>query len=191
MIMRLSNQDCVRFKQPAEITAALDCKRMTWIRKTSWKCQAGAEHIVAERITLEPVTVLNFVRLRTLSGAIKHRMSAIDFLCIRSAVRFPPVSASLGVKAIRELDKLAGVLLDVVETIFRDFEVDFAHDGLPIGSHQCRISFQLGFHRSRGRGSALPADQRCRKPEWSRRVLGEFFRWTDGTTPEALRKNGD
>jgi len=195
MIMRLSNQIASLQNQLRQITAALRLQKEMTVDKEDEleSVSRRLNTLLAERINqLEQYQSEFFSRLRNLLAANKNIRIVGDRFLLPSELLFASGSALLGVEGKRELDKLAGVLLDVVETIPADLEwilrIDGHTDRIPINTPQFPSNWELSTARAVAVVRYL-ADQSVPQTRMVAAGFGEFFPVTDGTTPEALQEN--
>ncbi|EBA00567.1 peptidoglycan -binding protein [Marinobacter sp. ELB17] len=195
MIMRLSNQIAALQNQLRQITAALRLqKEMTVDQEDELKSVSRRLNtMLAERINqLEQYQSEFFSRLRNILAANENIRIVGDRFLLPSELLFASGSALLGAEGKRELDKLAGVLLDVVETIPADLEwilrIDGHTDRIPINTPQFPSNWELSTARAVAVVRYL-ADQSVPQNRMVAAGFGEFFPVADGTTPEALQEN--
>ncbi|WP_018405327.1 peptidoglycan -binding protein [Marinobacter gelidimuriae] len=195
MIMRLSNQIASLQNQLRQITTALKLqKEMTVGKEDELKSVSRRLNtLLAERINqLEQYQSEFFARLRNILAANENIRIVGDRFLLPSELLFASGSALLGAEGKRELDKLAGVLLDVVETIPADLEwilrIDGHTDRIPINTPQFPSNWELSTARAVSVVRYL-ADQSVPQNRMVAAGFGEFFPVADGTTPEALQEN--
>jgi chemotaxis protein MotB len=195
MIMRLSNQIASLQSQLRQITTALKLQReMTVGKEDELKnVSRRLNTLLAERINqLEQYQSEFFARLRNILAANENIRIVGDRFLLPSELLFASGSALLGAEGKRELDKLAGVLLDVVETIPADLEwilrIDGHTDRIPINTPQFPSNWELSTARAVAVVRYL-ADQSVPQNRMVAAGFGEFFPVADGTTPEALQEN--
>jgi len=195
MIMRLSNQIASLQSQLRQITTALKLQReMTVGKEDELKnVSRRLNTLLAERINqLEQYQSEFFARLRNILAANENIRIVGDRFLLPSELLFASGSALLGAEGKRELDKLAGVLLDVVETIPADLEwilrIDGHTDRIPINTPQFPSNWELSTARAVAVVRYL-ADQSVPQNRMVAAGFGEFFPVAEGTTPEALQEN--
>ncbi|AKO51223.1 membrane protein [Marinobacter psychrophilus] len=195
MIMRLSNQIASLQNQLRQITAALRLQKEMTVDKEDEleNVSRRLNTLLAERINqLEQYQSEFFSRLRDLLAANKNIRIVGDRFLLPSELLFASGSALLGAEGKRELDKLAGVLLDVVETIPADLEwilrIDGHTDRIPINTPQFPSNWELSTARAVAVVRYL-ADQSVPQNRMVAAGFGEFFPVADGTTPAALQEN--
>ena len=195
MIMRLSNQIASLQNQLRQITTALKLQREMTVGKEDEleNVSRRLNTLLAERINqLEQYQSEFFARLRNILAANENIRIVGDRFLLPSELLFASGSALLGAEGKRELDKLAGVLLDVVETIPADLEwilrIDGHTDRIPINTPQFPSNWELSTARAVAVVRYL-ADQSVPQNRMVAAGFGEFFPVADGTTPEALQEN--
>jgi len=195
MIMRLSNQIASLQNQLRQITAALRLQKEMTVDKEDEleSVSRRLNTLLAERINqLEQYQSEFFARLRNILAANENIRIVGDRFLLPSELLFASGSALLGAEGKRELDKLAGVLLDVVETIPADLEwilrIDGHTDRIPINTPQFPSNWELSTARAVAVVRYL-ADQSVPQNRMVAAGFGEFFPVADGTTPEALQEN--
>jgi chemotaxis protein MotB len=195
MIMRLSNQIASLQNQLRQITAALKLqKEMTADKDGELEnVSRRLNTLLAERVNeLERYQSEFFSRLRNILAANENIRIVGDRFLLPSELLFASGSARLGEEGKQELDKLAGVLLDVVETIPADLEwilrIDGHTDLIPINTPQFPSNWELSTARAVAVVRYL-ADQGVPQNRMVAAGFGEFFPVANGTTPEALQEN--
>jgi len=195
MIMRLSNQIASLQNQLRQITAALRLQKEMTVDKEDEleSVSRRLNTLLAERINqLEQYQSEFFARLRNILAANENIRIVGDRFLLPSELLFASGSALLGAEGKRELDKLAGVLLDVVETIPADLEwilrIDGHTDRIPINTPQFPSNWELSTARAVAVVRYL-ADQSVPQNRMVAAGFGEFFPVADGTTPDALQEN--
>ena len=195
MIMRLSNQIASLQNQLRQITAALKLQReMTADKEGELEnVSRRLNTLLAERINqLEQYQSEFFSRLRNILAANENIRIVGDRFLLPSELLFASGSAQLGEAGKRELDKLAGVLLDVVKTIPEDLDwilrIDGHTDLIPINTPQFPSNWELSTARAVAVVRYL-ANQSVPQNRMVAAGFGEFFPVADGTTAEALQKN--
>ncbi|MDO6443318.1 MULTISPECIES: peptidoglycan -binding protein [unclassified Marinobacter] len=195
MILRLSNQIASLQDQLRQITAALKLqKEMTVDKEDELEdVSRRLNTLLAERINqLEQYQSEFFSRLRNILAANENIRIVGDRFLLPSELLFASGSAQLGEAGKRELDKLAGVLLDVVKTIPDDLDwilrIDGHTDLIPINTPQFPSNWELSTARAVAVVRYL-ADQGVPQNRMVAAGFGEFFPVADGTSPDALQKN--
>ncbi|SHK07935.1 chemotaxis protein MotB [Marinobacter antarcticus] len=195
MIMRLSNQIASLQNQLRQITAALKLqKEMTADKDGELEnVSRRLNTLLAERVNeLERYQSEFFSRLRNILAANENIRIVGDRFLLPSELLFASGSARLGAEGKQELDKLAGVLLDVVKTIPQDLEwilrIDGHTDLIPINTPQFPSNWELSTARAVAVVRYL-ADQGVPQNRMVAAGFGEFFPVANGTTPEALQEN--
>lgn len=195
MILRLSYQIASLQDQLRQITAALKLqKEMTVDKEDELEdVSRRLNTLLAERINqLEQYQSEFFSRLRNILAANENIRIVGDRFLLPSELLFASGSAQLGEAGKRELDKLAGVLLDVVKTIPDDLDwilrIDGHTDLIPINTPQFPSNWELSTARAVAVVRYL-ADQGVPQNRMVAAGFGEFFPVADGTSPDALQKN--
>ncbi|WP_417512651.1 peptidoglycan -binding protein [Marinobacter sp.] len=195
MILRLSNQIASLQNQLRQITAALKLqKEMTADKEGELEnVSRRLNTLLAERINqLEQYQSEFFSRLRNILAANENIRIVGDRFLLPSELLFASGSAQLGEAGKRELDKLAGVLLDVVKTIPDDLDwilrIDGHTDLIPINTPQFPSNWELSTARAVAVVRYL-ANQSVPQNRMVAAGFGEFFPVADGTTAGALQKN--
>lgn len=195
MIMRLSNQIASLQNQLRQIASALKLqKEMTADKEGELEnVSRRLNTLLAERVNqLEQYQSAFFSRLRNILAANENIRIVGDRFLLPSELLFASGSARLGTEGKQELDKLAQVLLDVVETIPADLEwilrIDGHTDLIPINTPQFPSNWELSTARAVAVVRYL-ADQGVPQNRMVAAGFGEFFPVANGTTPEALQEN--
>lgn len=195
MIMRLSNQIASLQNQLQQITAALRLQKEMTVDKEDEldSVSRRLNTLLAERINqLEQYQSEFFARLRDILAANENIRIVGDRFLLPSELLFASGSALLGAEGKRELDKLAEVLLDVVETIPADLEwilrIDGHTDRIPINTPQFPSNWELSTARAVAVVRYL-ADQSVPQKRMVAAGFGEFFPVAEGTTANALQEN--
>jgi chemotaxis protein MotB len=195
MIMRLSNQIASLQNQLRQITAALRLQKEMTVDKEDEldSVSRRLNTLLAERINqLEQYQSEFFARLRDILAANENIRIVGDRFLLPSELLFASGSALLGAEGKRELDKLAEVLLDVVETIPADLEwilrIDGHTDRIPINTPQFPSNWELSTARAVAVVRYL-ADQNVPQKRMVAAGFGEFFPVAEGTTANALQEN--
>jgi len=195
MILRLSNQIASLQNQLRQITAALRLQKEMTVDKEDEldSVSRRLNTLLAERINqLEQYQSEFFSRLRNILAANENIRIVGDRFLLPSELLFGSGSALLGAEGKRELDKLAGVLLEVVDTIPADLEwilrIDGHTDRIPINTPQFPSNWELSTARAVAVVRYL-AGQSVPQNRMVAAGFGEFFPVADGTTPKALQEN--
>ncbi|MEE3117966.1 MAG: peptidoglycan -binding protein [Pseudomonadota bacterium] len=195
MILRLSNQIASLREQLRQITSALKLQEQMTAEKEQELEQVSRRlnTLLAERVNqLEKYQSEFFARLRDILAGNENVRIVGDRFLLPSELLFASGSADLGEAGRRELDKLAGILLDVADRIPDDVDwilrVDGHTDKIPINTPRFPSNWELSTARAVAVVRYLAAQG---VPE--RRMVaagfGEFFPVAEGNSPEALRKN--
>jgi len=195
MIMRLSNQIASLQNQLQQITTALNLqKEMTADKEGELEnVSRRLNTLLAERVNqLEQYQSEFFSRLRNILAANENIRVVGDRFLLPSELLFASGSAQLGTEGKRELDKLAGVLLEVVKTIPADLDwilrIDGHTDRIPINTPQFPSNWELSTARAVSVVRYL-AGQGVPQNRMVAAGFGEFFPVAQGTTADALQKN--
>ncbi|MBW0148413.1 MULTISPECIES: peptidoglycan -binding protein [Marinobacter] len=195
MIMRLSNQIASLQAQLKQITAALKLQEQETAEKEGEleEVSRRLNTLLAERVNqLEQYQSEFFSRLRDILADNENIRVVGDRFLLPSELLFASGSAQLGEDGKRELDKLAGVLLDVVGSIPEDIDwilrIDGHTDLIPINTPQFPSNWELSTARAVAVVRYL-ADQGVPENRMVAAGFGEFFPVASGTSPEALQKN--
>jgi len=195
MILRLSNQIASLQNQLRQITTALRLQKEMTVDKEDEldSVSKRLNTLLAERINqLEQYQSEFFARLRNILAANENIRIVGDRFLLPSELLFASGSALLGAEGKRELDKLAGVLLEVVDTIPADLEwilrIDGHTDRIPINTPQFPSNWELSTARAVAVVRYL-ANQSVPQNRMVAAGFGEFFPVADGTTAEALQEN--
>ncbi|MGO3296182.1 MAG: OmpA family protein, partial [Marinobacter sp.] len=149
--------------------------------------------LLAERVNqLEQYQSEFFSRLRNILAANENIRIVGDRFLLPSELLFASGSAQLGAEGKRELNKLAGVLLDVVETIPADLDwilrIDGHTDLIPINTPQFPSNWELSTARAVAVVRYL-AGQSVPQKRMAAAGFGEFSPVAEGTTSKALQAN--
>lgn len=195
MILRLSNRIASLQEQLRQIATALNLqKEMTAEKEGELEnVSKRLNTLLAERVNqLEQYQSEFFSRLRNILAANENIRIVGDRFLLPSELLFASGSAQLGAEGKRELDKLAGVLLEVVKTIPADLDwilrIDGHTDLIPINTPQFPSNWELSTARAVAVVRYL-AGQEVPQKRMAAAGFGEFFPVADGTTPKALQKN--
>jgi chemotaxis protein MotB len=195
IILQLSNQIAALQEQLGRITAALRLQEQETAEKAAELEEVGKRlnTLLAERVNeLERYQSEFFGRLRDILQDNENIRVVGDRFLLPSELLFASGSASLGPEGRQELDKLAGVLLDVVSEIPEDIEwilrIDGHTDKIPINTPEFPSNWEL----STARAVSVVRYLASRGVPEKRMVaagFGEFFPVASGNSPEALRQN--
>lgn len=195
MILRLSNQIASLRDQLRQITAALKLQiDLTEDKEDQLDDVSRRLNVLlAERINeLEQYQSAFFSRLRKILATNENIRIVGDRFLLPSELLFASGSARLGAEGQQELDKLAGVLLDVVKTIPADLEwilrIDGHTDVIPINTPQFPSNWELSTARAVAVVRYL-ADQKVPQNRMVAAGFGEFFPVKNGTTGADLQEN--
>ena len=195
MILRLSNQIASLREQLRQIASALKLQEQMTAEKEHELEQVSRRlnTLLAERVNqLEQYQSEFFARLRDILASNENIRVVGDRFLLPSELLFASGSAELGEDGMRELDKLAKVLLAVADKIPEDVDwilrIDGHTDVVPINTPKFPSNWELSTARAVAVVRYLAAQG---VPE--RRMVaagfGEFFPVAEGTSPEALQKN--
>ncbi|MBK1887162.1 MULTISPECIES: peptidoglycan -binding protein [Marinobacter] len=195
MILQLSNQIASLQNQLRQITAALKLqKEMTADKDGELEnVSRRLNTLLAERVNqLEQYQSEFFSRLRNILAANENIRVVGDRFLLPSELLFASGSAQLGDEGKRELDKLAGVLLEVVKTIPADLDwilrIDGHTDLIPINTLQFPSNWELSTARAVAVVRYL-SNQGVPQNRMVAAGFGEFFPVAEGVTQGALQKN--
>ncbi|AZT82400.1 peptidoglycan -binding protein [Marinobacter sp. NP-4(2019)] len=195
MILRLSNQIAALEHQLKQISAALKLQEQETAEKEAEleNVSRRLNTLLAERVNeLEQYQSEFFARLRKILEENENIRVVGDRFLLPSELLFASGSAQLGEAGQRELNKLAEVLLDVVDRIPEDIDwilrIDGHTDVIPINTPQFPSNWELSTARAVAVVRYL-ADQGVPERRMVAAGFGEFFPVADGTSPEALQKN--
>jgi len=195
MILRLSNRIASLQEQLRQIATALNLQKEMTVEKEGEldNVSKRLNTLLAKRVNqLEQYQSEFFSRLRNILAANENIRIVGDRFLLPSELLFASGSAQLGTEGQRELDKLAGVLLDVVETIPADLDwilrIDGHTDLIPINTQQFPSNWELSTARAVAVVRYL-SGQNVPQNRMAAAGFGEFFPVADGMTPEALQKN--
>ena len=195
MIQRLSDQITSLREQLRQIASALELQEQLTAEKEKELTNVNQRlnTLLAERVNqLKQYQSEFFARLRNILASNENVRVVGDRFLLPSELLFASGSAQLGTSGQQELDKLAGVLLDVVDRIPKDIDwilrIDGHTDVIPINTPQFPSNWELSTARAVAVVRYLAAQG---VPE--RRMVaagfGEFFPVVEGTSPEALQRN--
>lgn len=195
IILQLSNQISALQNQLSRITAALRLQEEVTAEKEAELDEVGRRlnTLLAERVNeLERYQSEFFGRLRQILQDNENIRIVGDRFLLPSELLFASGSASLGEGGRRELDKLAGVLLDVVREIPDDIDwilrIDGHTDRIPINTPEFPSNWELSTARAVSVVRYL-ASQGVPERRMAAAGFGEFFPVATGNTPEALQQN--
>ncbi|MDV3504316.1 peptidoglycan -binding protein [Marinobacter sp. M-5] len=195
MILRLSNQIAALENQLRQIAAALELQeQQTAAKEAELKdISRRLNTLLAERVNeLQQYQSEFFARLRRILAENENIRVVGDRFLLPSELLFASGSADLGAEGQRELDKLAGVLLDVVERIPDDIDwilrIDGHTDRVPINTPRFPSNWELSTARAVAVVRYL-AEQGVPERRMVAAGFGEFFPVADGTSADALQQN--
>lgn len=195
MILRLSNQIAALEYQLRQIASALKLQEQQTAEKEAEleDVSRRLNTLLAERVNeLEQYQSEFFARLRRILEENENIRVVGDRFLLPSELLFASGSAQLGEAGQGELDKLAAVLLDVVERIPEDIDwilrIDGHTDVIPINTPQFPSNWELSTARAVAVVRYL-AEQGIPERRMVAAGFGEFFPVTEGTSPEALQQN--
>ncbi|MGF2687628.1 peptidoglycan -binding protein [Marinobacter sp. DUT-3] len=195
MILRLSNQIAALEYQLRQIASALKLQEQQTAEKEAEleDVSRRLNTLLAERVNeLEQFQSEFFARLRRILEENENIRVVGDRFLLPSELLFASGSAQLGEDGQGELDKLAAVLLDVVERIPEDIDwilrIDGHTDVIPINTPQFPSNWELSTARAVAVVRYL-AEQGIPERRMVAAGFGEFFPVTEGTSPEALQQN--
>ncbi|MCK7551648.1 peptidoglycan -binding protein [Marinobacter goseongensis] len=195
MILRLSNQIAALENQLRQIAAALELQeQQTAAKEAELKdISRRLNTLLAERVNeLQQYQSEFFARLRRILAENENIRVVGDRFLLPSELLFASGSADLGEEGQRKLDKLAGVLLDVVERIPDDIDwilrIDGHTDRVPINTPRFPSNWELSTARAVAVVRYL-AEQGVPERRMVAAGFGEFFPVADGTSADALQQN--
>ncbi|MGO1658641.1 MAG: OmpA family protein, partial [Marinobacter sp.] len=195
MILRLSNRIASLQEQLSQIATALRLQKELTAKKEGEleNVSKRLNTLLAERVNqLEQYQSEFFSRLRDILAANENIRIVGDRFLLPSELLFASGSAQLGAEGKRELDKLAGVLLDVVDTIPQDLDwilrIDGHTDIIPINTRKFPSNWELSTARAVAVVRYL-ANQDVPQGRMVAAGFGEFAPVVEGTTPDALQAN--
>lgn len=195
MILRLSNQIAALENQLRQIASALELQEQETAEKEAELEDVShrLNTLLAERVNeLAQYQSEFFARLRDILEANDNIRVVGDRFLLPSELLFASGSAQLGEEGQVELDKLAGVLLDVVRRIPDDIDwilrIDGHTDAIPINTPRFPSNWELSTARAVAVVRYL-ADQGVPERRMVAAGFGEFFPVSEGTTQEELQKN--
>lgn len=195
IIKRLSDQIAALQNQLNRISSALKLQENISAEKDAKLAEMGQRinMLLAERVNeLERYQSEFFARLRDILQANENIRIVGDRFLLPSELLFASGSASLGEAGKAELDKLANVLLDVVEKIPEDIDwilrIDGHTDKVPINT----AAFPSNWELSTARAVAVVrylSEKGVPQDRMAAAGFGEFFPVASGNSEEALQKN--
>ncbi|MGM0767965.1 MAG: peptidoglycan -binding protein [Pseudomonadota bacterium] len=195
MILRLSNQIAALENQLRQIAAALELQEQETADKEAELegVSRRLNTLLAERVNeLEQYQSEFFARLRRILAENENIRVVGDRFLLPSELLFASGSAQLGEEGQGELDKLAGVLLDVVERIPEDIDwilrIDGHTDRIPINTPRFPSNWELSTARAVAVVRYL-SEQGVPERRMVAAGFGEFFPVADGTSADALQQN--
>lgn len=195
MILRLSNQIAALEHQLKQIASALKLQEQQTAEKEAEleDVSRRLNTLLAERVNeLEQYQSEFFARLRRILEENENIRVVGDRFLLPSELLFASGSAQLGEDGQGELDKLAEVLLDVVERIPEDIDwilrIDGHTDVIPINTPQFPSNWELSTARAVAVVRYL-AEQGIPERRMVAAGFGEFFPVADGTSADALQQN--
>ncbi|KPP99973.1 peptidoglycan -binding protein [Marinobacter sp. HL-58] len=195
IIQQLSNQISALQDQLSRITAALRLQEDLTAEKEAELEEVGKRlnTLLAERVNeLERYQSEFFGRLRDILQDNENIRIVGDRFLFPSELLFASGSASLGEQGEQELDKLAGVLLDVASAIPDDIEwilrVDGHTDRIPINTEEFPSNWELSTARAVAVVRYL-ASEGVPQTRMVAAGFGEFFPVDEGSSPDALQRN--
>lgn len=195
MILQLSNQIASLREQLRQIASALELQeQMTEEKKEELaNVSQRLNTLLAERVSqLQQFQSEFFARLRDILASNENIRVVGDRFLLPTELLFASGSALLGEAGRGELDKLAGVLMDVIERIPDDIDwilrIDGHTDVIPINTPQFPSNWELSTARAVAVVRYL-ASQGVPERRMVAAGFGEFFPVTEGTSPGALQQN--
>lgn len=195
MILRLSNQIAALENQLRQIATALELQEQQTADKEAEleDVSRRLNTLLAERVNeLEQYQSEFFARLRRILAENENIRVVGDRFLLPSELLFASGSAQLGEEGQGELDKLAGVLLDVVERIPEDIDwilrIDGHTDRIPINTPRFPSNWELSTARAVAVVRYL-SEQGVPERRMVAAGFGEFFPVAEGSSPEALQQN--
>jgi chemotaxis protein MotB len=195
IILQLSNQIAALQDQLSRISTALRLQEQVTAEKEAELEQVGQRlnTLLAERVNqLERYQSEFFGRLRDILQGNENIRVVGDRFLLPSELLFASGSASLGDGGKQELNKLAGVLLDVVSAIPDDIEwilrIDGHTDRIPINTAEFPSNWELSTARAVAVVRYL-ASEGVPQRRMVAAGFGEFFPVSEGGSAEALKRN--
>ena len=195
LLKQLSDRIGALQQQLATITRALELQEELTAEKESELKDVSQRlnTLLAERVNqLQRYQSEFFGRLREILQDNENIRVVGDRFLLPSELLFASGSANLGASGRRELDKLASVLLDVVEKIPDDIDwilrIDGHTDRIPIDTPAFPSNWELSTARAVSVVRYL-AEQGVPEDRMAAAGFGEFFPVAEGLSEEALRRN--
>ncbi|MFL1484139.1 peptidoglycan -binding protein [Marinobacter sp. LN3S78] len=195
LLQQLSDRIGALQQQLATITTALELQEeLTAEKEAELKdVSQRLNTLLAERVNqLQRYQSEFFGRLREILKDNENIRVVGDRFLLPSELLFASGSANLGASGRRELDKLASVLLDVVEKIPDDIDwilrIDGHTDRIPIDTPAFPSNWELSTARAVSVVRYL-AEQGVPEDRMAAAGFGEFFPVAEGMSEEALRRN--
>ncbi|GGY65494.1 peptidoglycan -binding protein [Marinobacter zhanjiangensis] len=195
LLQQLSDRIGALQTQLRQITAALELQEELTAEKEAELEEVGRRlnTLLAERVNqLQQYQSEFFGRLREILQDNENIRVVGDRFLLPSELLFASGSASLGPSGQQELDKLAQVLLEVVEKIPDDIDwilrIDGHTDRIPINTPAFPSNWELSTARAVAVVRYL-AEQGVPQDRMAAAGFGEFFPVAEGSSEEALRKN--
>ena len=195
IILQLSNQIAALQDQLSRISTALRLQEQVTAEKEAELEQVGQRlnTLLAERVNqLERYQSEFFGRLRDILQGNENIRVVGDRFLLPSELLFASGSASLGESGKQELNKLAGVLLDVVSAIPDDIDwilrIDGHTDRIPINTAEFPSNWELSTARAVAVVRYL-ASEGVPQRRMVAAGFGEFFPVSEGGSAEALKRN--
>ena len=195
LLQQLSDRIGALQNQLRKITAALELQEELTAEKEAELEEVGRRlnTLLAERVNeLQRYQSEFFGRLREILQDNENIRVVGDRFLLPSELLFASGSARLGPSGRQELDKLARVLLEVVERIPGDIDwilrIDGHTDRIPINT----AAFPSNWELSTARAVAVVrylAEQGVPERRMAAAGFGKFFPVAEGTSEEALRMN--
>lgn len=195
LLQQLSDRIGALQAQLREITAALELQEELTAEKEAELEKVGRRlnTLLAERVNqLQRYQSEFFGRLREILEDNENIRVVGDRFLLPSELLFASGSARLGPSGRQELDKLARVLLDVVEKIPEDIDwilrIDGHTDRIPINTPTFPSNWELSTARAVAVVRYL-AEQGVPEGRMAAAGFGEFFPVAEGSSEDALRNN--
>lgn len=195
LLQQLSDRIGALQEQLATITRALELQEEMTAEKADelQNVSQRLNTLLAERVNqLQQYQSEFFGRLRQILQDNENIRVVGDRFLLPSELLFASGSAQLGMSGRQELDKLARVLLDVVEKIPEDIDwilrIDGHTDRIPINTPAFPSNWELSTARAVAVVRYL-AEQGVPEERMAAAGFGEFFPVAEGMSEEALRKN--
>jgi chemotaxis protein MotB len=195
LLQQLSDRIGALQNQLRKITAALELQEELTAEKEAELEEVGRRlnTLLADRVNeLQRYQSEFFGRLREILQDNENIRVVGDRFLLPSELLFASGSARLGPSGRQELDKLARVLLEVVERIPGDIDwilrIDGHTDRIPINTPAFPSNWELSTARAVAVVRYL-AEQGVPERRMAAAGFGEFFPVAEGTSEEALRMN--